>query len=75
MVTVLLCLSPVLALIIVIGGVVIVALCKANAEDVPKVMGEATQIFRRLTDRLLHRRWRASSDRRDTDPDDEEAQR
>lgn len=44
MLTVLLCLAPLLALIIVFGGVVIVALCKANPEDVPKVMGQANQV-------------------------------
>lgn len=70
---VLLYLSPLLTLIIVFGLMVIVALCKANPEDVPKVWAEAAQVFRRLIDRLLHRHWHKSDDQRDTDPDSKEA--
>ena len=48
----LLLLAPFVIMIIVFGVVVIVALCQAKSEDVPKVLSESSLVFRRMTDRL-----------------------
>jgi hypothetical protein len=50
--TVLLCVVvPFLVLVLVFGVVVIVALCHARPEDIPTVLKESTDVFRRMVDR------------------------
>ncbi len=50
--TILLCVVvPFLVLVLVFGVVVVVALCHARPEDIPTVLKESTDVFRRMVDR------------------------
>jgi hypothetical protein len=48
----LLLVSPLLALIMVFGGVTAIALCQARPEDIPAILRECSAVFRRLADHL-----------------------
>ncbi len=49
---VLLVVAPFLVLVVVFGVVVVVALCRANRDDIPAVVGECTAVFRWFAERL-----------------------
>jgi len=50
--TLLLLLSPFLALVVVFGAVVVVALLRATPDDVPAVLRDSMSVFGRLADRV-----------------------
>jgi len=50
--TLLLLLSPFLALVVVFGAVVVVALLRATPDDVPAVLRDSMPVFRRLAERV-----------------------
>ena len=53
--------APPLALVVVYGVIVVVALCRAEAKDVPEVLKESAGVFGRLAERLPQApRWRRS---------------
>lgn len=54
--TLLLLLTPLLLPFVIAGAVIIVALCRANPEDVPAVMQESAALFRRVLRRTPNAR-------------------
>ncbi len=56
MLILLLCLAPLVALVLVYGVALVVAVSRAKPEDVPQMMAQVTQVLRELSERPLHRR-------------------
>lgn len=62
MLTVLLFLVPVIALVLIYGVALIVAVCRAKPEDVPQMIAQLSQVLRGLCGQLYRRRQVAGGD-------------